>query len=355
MAIKYEQFKDGGVKYFLLKLKSKIESLLADKVDKTTEATDTELGLVKTNSLQNVTLDEDGKLKVGGRLGQMATGTGLFAPNDREPRNVNDYSFVITEAKGVDFATSKSLGVITGSNITLKKSASAGSTTYEVANNYANRIICSTLVGGYVALNEDWAKQNQLAKVLSVQINGADYTPNSDANSSANNIVITTETSANPDSATSTIRAYGSFGLNGYSNFVVGQNVSVGGNGTGAQAVIGASSLSKSNWSIVVGNGCYNAQSRSAVFGTNNINMKQNALLAGQGHDSTNGSNCVSAVGKFSNITANTLFAVGNGTSHVARKNAFEVLVDGVVLTSPNGTRYKVSVDDSGNLTTTAM
>lgn len=337
----------------LSRIWNRITSLLNTKIDKTTQATETELGLVKLNPNESVTLNSNGQLDVGGRLGQDPVTTGIFAPKSIIPRNVNDYSFMVTEANGLDFATSKSFGVVTGSNITLKKSAPAGSTTYEVANNYANRIVCSALVGGYVALNEDWAKQNQVAKVLSVTINGASYTPDSSANSSANNIVITTETSANPDSATTTLRGYGAFG--GFSNLAVGQNVAVGEGGTGAQAVIGASCKTKANWSLVVGNGCYNEQSRSAVFGTNNINKKQNALLAGQGHDSTNGTNCVSAVGKFSSITAETIFAVGNGLSHTSRSNAFEVLSDGIVLKSPNGTRYKVSVDNTGTLTTTAL
>lgn len=39
-----------------------------------------------------------------------------------------------------------------------------------------------------------------------------------------------------------------------------------------------------------------------------------------------------------------------------ADNNAFEVTSDGaVVLKSPNGTRWKIAVDDSGNLTTTAL
>lgn len=355
MAIEYETFKDGGLKYLLLKLKAELTTLLNGKTDKTQLATDTEAGLIKLNPNESVTLNASGQLDVGGRLGQMATTTGIFSPKSIVPRNVSNYSFMVTEANGLDFNSAKSFGVITGSNITLKKSAAAGATTYEVANNYANRIVCSALVGGYIALNEDWAKANQCAKVSSVQINGAAYTPDSSANSSANNIIITTETSANPTSSTTTIRGYGAFGPNGYSNLAVGQNVSIGASGTGAAAVIGASCRTSGNWSLVVGNGHYNDQSRNAVFGTNNISRKQNSLLAGQGHDSTNGNNCVAAVGKWSSITSGTLFAVGNGTSHTARLNAFEVLSDGIVLRSTGGTRYKITVDDAGNLTTTAM
>lgn len=337
---------DTGLSRFWDKVKAWIASLVA---------TDSDYGMVKLNPDESVNLNDDGQLDIGGRLGQDPTTTGIFSPKSIVPRLVEDYSLMITEANGLDFAMKKSLGVVTGSNITLKASAPAGSTTYQVANNYANRIICSALVGGYVALNEDWAKANQVVKVVSVQINGADYVPDSSANSSANNIIITTEASANPSSATSTLRGYGAFPSGGYSNLAIGQNVSIGSNTTGASAVIGASCRTSGNWCLVAGNGHYNDAARSAVFGTNNINRKQNSFLAGQGHDSTNGPAPTAAVGKFSNITASTLFAVGNGTSHTARKNAFEVVADGIVLTSPNGARYKVSVDNTGTLTTTAI
>lgn len=307
------------------------------------------------DTAQSIDINEYGQLDIGGRLGQDPTTTGIFSPKSIVPRLVDDYSLMITEANGFDFAMKKSLGVVTGSNITLKTSAPAGSTTYQVANNYANRIVCSALVGGYVALNEDWAKANQVAKVSSVQINGADYVPNSSANSSTANIVITTETSANPNTATTTIRGYGAFPAGGYSNLAIGQNVSIGANTTGASAVIGSSCRTSGNWCLVAGNGHYNDAARSAVFGTNNINRKQNAFLAGQGHDSTSAPVAVGAVGRFSNLTAQTLFAVGNGTSHTARKNAFEVQAGGIVLLSPNGARWLIKVDNEGNLSTEAL
>lgn len=48
--------------------------------------------------------------------------------------------------------------------------------------------------------------------------------------------------------------------------------------------------------------------------------------------------------------------AVGNGTSHTDRSNAFEVTDDsGIVLKSPDASRWKITVDNSGNLTTTAL
>lgn len=51
-----------------------------------------------------------------------------------------------------------------------------------------------------------------------------------------------------------------------------------------------------------------------------------------------------------------TVSQVGNGSSATARSNAFEVTSDGgIVLKSPNGTRYKISVSDSGAINATAI
>lgn len=334
-------------------IKTWIVNKLNGKVNTTDIATDSAYGIVKTNSDESVYLNEDGQLKVGGRLGQFPTTTGIYAPNDRTPRMVNDYAFMITEAKNYAFEATKSFGVLTGAGITCV-SATAGSTTYYVNNNYANRCVCKVLEDGYLALNEDEAKLGNLKKITSVLINGQSFTPDSSANGNASSrIAITVEETVNPNSATTSIRGYAK--QSAFSSLVVGQNVSQGGGG--ASAVIGASLRNDANWCMLVGNGHYNTGSRSAIFGTNNINVgKQNCFIAGQGHDITNGSNGVSALGLFSLVDSNTAFAVGNGTSHTARSNALEVTKDsGVVLKSPNGTRYKITVDNSGNLTTTAL
>ena len=53
MATNYEAFKDGGLKYALMKLKSKLDTLLSNKADKTelpAQATDSTPGLVKINT-----------------------------------------------------------------------------------------------------------------------------------------------------------------------------------------------------------------------------------------------------------------------------------------------------------------
>ena len=54
--------------------------------------------------------------------------------------------------------------------------------------------------------------------------------------------------------------------------------------------------------------------------------------------------------GAWSECTNKTLFAVGNGTSDNDRSNAFEVQSDGIIIKSPNKTKFKISVDDNGNI-----
>lgn len=317
-------------------------------------ATEDDYGMVKVNPDESISLNEQGRLVVGGRLGQFPNG-GVFYPNDSTPTNINPYSFMVSEAKNFSFDATKSLGVVTGTGITCR-SASAGATQYRVVNNYANRLICKVLEGGYLALNEEQAIAGNLAKVLSVQINGADYTPDSSPNktTTANDIVITVDKTVNPSGATTSIRGYAV--NSGFSNLAVGQNVSTGIGGSGASAVIGASCRNSVNWSMVNGQGHYNAGSRSALFGTTHINTKQNVLFGGQGHDSSDGANGVSAFGLWSLIDVNTALAVGNGTSHTARSNAFEVTKDGgIVLKSPDKSRWKVTVDDNGVLTSTKL
>lgn len=100
----------------------------------------------------------------------------------------------------------------------------------------------------------------------------------------------------------------------------------------------------------------YNTGNGNALLGRLHISRKNRWFMAGSGHDNTSGrSEAGAAVGQYSLIDANTIFAVGNGTSHTDRKNAFEVRADGFVLPSPNGTRYLVSVSDTGELTATPI
>lgn len=355
MAIEYEGFKEGGFKYALMKLKSAIETILAGKVDTTTQATDSTLGLVKTNSAESVTLNSDGQLDVGGRLGQFEGTTGVFSPKTIAPALVKDGSFLLTEASGTTLGT-KSLAVSTGSGFQLKIAAAAGATQYEVANTYVNRILCAGAVGGVVALDETSAK-TKTVPITSVQISGASFTPDSSENDAANNIVITVAESLNPSTTlakNTNIRFYADEGSGGFSNLFVGQGV--GGIG-GASVIVGQRVYAKSgNACALIGADIFNQGNGNAVFGRQHISRKNRSFLAGTGHDTTNAkSESVAAMGQWSLIDSSTLFAVGNGANHTTRKNAFEVTANGIVLLSPNGSRWQVSVDDTGNLTTTAL
>lgn len=338
MATNYETFKEGGLKYTLLKLAAKLTALLAEKVDATKQATETELGLVKTNPSESVTLNADGQLDVGGRLGAFGGTTGIFHSKDREPRRVGDFSFLITDAKGMDLNAPRTLALLTGVNLTLNASHAAGSTTYKVTNNYANRIACSVLAnGGYASLSESYAKENQIVKVTSVKINGSNYTPDSSPNSGTP-ITITTEKSANPTSAATQLRVFGAVSA-GYCSEYIGQAV---GGGAGCSLVIGQRVVSPSgNANGIVGADIYNSGNGNGVFGRLHISKKNRWFIAGQGHDNSNGMSEAGAVfGSYADIKSDTAFAVGNGTSHSARSNLFEIKTNGDVYI--NGTKLNV-------------
>lgn len=298
------------------------------------EATDTDLGLIKLNSENGIILNADGQLIILGQWGEK-NGSVYFGKGS-EPSVTGDAGngVLVTEANGLQIGN-KMLSVITGANVNLKVRAAAGATEYQFADNYTNRIILSGFKNGYAALNEAAAKIKTV-KVLSVLRDGQELVPSSEPADSTKNIIVTVEESANPDSEATQIRFYGTSG--GYSNLVVGQGASNGLSNSNS-AVVGQNVRNYANLSIVAGGNNYNAGSRSAIFGTNNINPvsgNQNVFLAGQGHDTTNGSRSVAAVGEYSDIDANTVFAVGNGTNVYPgyRSNAFEVLKDGRVKAS---------------------
>ena len=314
------------------------------------QATETVLGLIKLNPSESITLNSDGQLDVGGRLGQMSGTTGVYSPKSINPASVGNGSFLLTEASGT-YLGAKSLAVNTGTGITLKTAAAAGATQYVVANTYANRIFAASAVGATAALDEASAA-TRYVYVTSVTINGSSFTPDSSANSSTNNIIITTSESVNPNSSISQIRLY--LKGEGFSNLFVGQAVAGAG---GASVLVGQRVYSKSgNACALVGADFYNTGNGNALFGRLHISRKNRWFMSGSGHDNSNGrSEAGAAVGQYSYIDASTIFAVGNGTSHTDRKNAFEVRTDGFVLPSPNGTRYLVSVSDTGALTATAL
>lgn len=313
-------------------------------------ATETIAGTIKLNPSESITLNPDGQLDVGGRLGQSPSSTGVYSPKTISPASVGKGSLLLTEASGTSLG-SKSLGVVTGMGLTLKTAAAAGATQYVVANTYLNRIFCASAVGATVTKDEASAEETYVT-VTSVQINGSSFVPDSSADSSVNNIIITTDKSINPSSSISQIRLY--LKGAGFSNLFVGQ--AVGGAG-GASILVGQRVYAASgNACAMIGADMYNTGNGNAMFGRNHISRKNRSFLAGTGHDTSNArTESVAALGQWSDIDANTLFAVGNGTSATVRSNAFEVLNDGIVLKSPNGTRYKITVSDTGEVTTTAL
>lgn len=351
MADKFINLQQG-----LVAIRNWVRGLLDNKADKTElpgEATDSTLGLVKLNSGQSVGVNEDGQLTVGGRLGQFPTTTGIYAPNNRDPRNVGDYSFLITDALGMDLGTSRAFALVSGLGVTCK-SAAAGSTEYRVTNNYTNRILCKAAENGYISLSEAKSNVERIVPVVSVTINGASFTPDSSANSS-NDIVIKVAETLNPDAATTSVRIFPK--MTSYSTAHIGNGIASWGGGRNFLLGGGVIKDGSGNDNCVVSNGAYVNGNGNGVFGRYHVIRKNRGFFAGQGHDSTNATGeGVSAIGQYSYIDANTLFAVGNGSSHTARLNAFEVLKDGgIVLRSPNGTRYKITVDNSGVLTTAAL
>lgn len=304
------------------------------------------------NPSESVTFNSNGQLDVGGRLGAFGGSTGIFHSKDRAPRNVSDYSFLITDALGMNMSAPRSFAIVTGQGLSLTKSHAAGSTSYTVVNNYANRIMCAGIK--YLSLSEAESKVSQIVPVTSITIGGSAYTPDSAENDSSNPITITVAVSVNPNSAVTAVRGFSGI-LGGYCSEYIGNGT--GGDAGGCCLVIGQSAFNKSgNMNVVIGQYIYNAGNGNAVFGRWHISRKNRWLLVGTGHDNTSGRNeAGAAVGQYSRIDGGTLFAVGNGTSHRERSNAFEVVNDGVVLNSPDGNRWKISVDNSGNVISTAL
>lgn len=310
-------------------------------------------GLANPN--ESVDFNALGQLDIGGRLGAFNGTTGIFHGKDRQPRNVGDYSLLITDALGMEMNANRSFAVASGVGITVKGSQPAGTTTYQVANNYNNRILCSA--AQYIALDEATSKIKKIVPVVSCTIDGQIFTPDSSPDDTTKNIVITLEETINPDSAIASgksIRAFGA--MNGYASAYIGSCVGAGTGG--ANFILGQGVYSKTgNMNVVLGQYHYNQGNGNTLLGRWHVSKKNRWLLAGTGHDNSNGlSEAGTAVGAFSDIKANTLFAVGNGTSATARKNAFEVVNDGIIIPSSTGNKYfKIQVDDTGTISATEV
>lgn len=322
------------------KIKSYFTPLLDAKVNNTDYATDSTYGIVKTDSSKNISLNADGQLEIGGRIGQFEGTTGLFAPNDREPRMVGNYDLLITDVKGAQMTNSRSFAVVSGGNITIK-SAAPGTTEYHVSNTYVNRIRCKVLEGGFAAKDEATSGAEQVIPVVSVTIGGEPYTVSSAPDDPTQDIIITTERTLNPDDAITRIRAVGT--MDSYSTAHIGNGIASLG---GGRCLLLGSTITKDgqgNECGVVASDTYVYGNGSAVFGRYHILNKNRAFLAGVGHDTTNGrGEGLAAVGQYSLLDGNTLFAVGNGTNATNRLNAFEVTVE-------NGGTAKVNFIEANN------
>ena len=328
------------------------DGVLSADATEVNKAADDTLGTIKLNSAEGITLNSDDQLEVNGRLGQTSSG-GLYSPKDANPTQVGGYSLLQTDAKSLSIG-SRTYAIMGGNNITLKTSYPAGTTEYRVANNYANRISAMSYKNGQATLNNDTAGQYTV-KITNVAFaNGDPIDAYSGTNPDHGDIVITTESSVNPDSATNKIRVYGT----NTSTDVLNIGQCNGGKG-GKVLEVGMHLTGDGNQVMVFGNGCYSNANNSGALGRYNINKKQGAFLLGEGHNSSNGSNGVSAVGLWSDITTNTAFAVGVGTSDTVRKNAFEVTSDGGIIvpssTSGSTKKFKITVDDSGTISATEV
>lgn len=351
MADKFLNF--TGLSYF----KNKIMALLNDKADKTelpSEATDTTLGLIKTDTSQSISLNSDGQLEVGGRLGQFTNG-GVYYPTTIEPTNVGGSTFMLTDgAKNLSLGA-RHFGIMAGVSLTCK-SAAIGSTQYRLSNNQSNRFACFACRGGRIALDQTDATNNGTALMTDISFaNGDPIRAYFGPTESSNDIIITVDRTVNPSAKTTKLRMYGT--STSTDVIIVGQ-----GNGaSGGKAIsLGQACHAGGNQCIAFGNSSLSLANNSVALGHTHLVDKQFCFAAGQGHDFTNGSNGAGAVGIASEISSDTAFAVGNGVfnsnGNITRSNALEVLKDGsIVLKSPNGTRFKISVDDTGKISATAI
>ena len=317
-------------------------------------ATDNDYGLVKINSLMSIYLDENGQLVVGGRLGQFPNG-GVFYPDTIEPTLVGPSTFMMTDGAKYLSLGGRTFGIMAGVNLTCK-SAAAGTTQYRLSNNQSNRFACFACRGGRLAIDQTDATENGTALMTDISFaNGNPISAYFGPTESGNDIIITVDRTVNPSASTTKLRMYGT--STSTDVIIVGQ-----GNGaSGGKAIsLGQACHAGGNQCIAFGNSSLSLANNSVALGHTQLVNKQFCFAAGQGHDFTNASNGSAAVGIASLMDGNTLFAVGNGifnaNGNITRSNAFEVTNDGgIVLKSPNGTRYKITVDDSGNLTTTAL
>ena len=328
--------------------------LIGNVVQFTDIATETALGLIKLNPNESVNVNANGQLTVGGRLGQFPNG-GVFYPTTIEPTLVGPSTFMMTDGAKYLSLGGRTFGIMAGVNLTCK-SAAAGTTQYRLSNNQSNRFACFACRGGRLAIDQTDATENGTALMTDISFaNGNPISAYFGPTESSNDIIITVDRTVNPNASTTKLRMYGT--STSTDVIIAGQ-----GNGaSGGKAIsLGQACHAGGNQCIAFGNSALSLANNSVALGHTQLVNKQFCFAAGQGHDFTNGSNGAGAVGIASEISSDTAFAVGNGVfnsnGNITRSNAFEVKTDGsIVLKSPNGTKYKIAVDDSGNISTTAV
>ena len=282
------------------------------------------------NPNQSITINEDGQLEVGGRLGQYPDG-GVFYPTTIEPTLVDTSTFMITDGAKYLSLGPRTFGIMAGVNLTCKSTA-AGATQYRLSNNQTNRFACFACRGGRLAIDQTDATENGTALMTDISFaNGDPISAYFGPTESNNDIIITVDRTVNPSASTTKLRLYGTSTSSDV--IIVGQ-----GNGaSGGKAIsLGQACHAGGNQCIAFGNSSLSLANNSVALGHTHLVNKQFCFAAGQGHDFTNGSNGAGAVGICSEISSDTAFAVGNGVfnsnGNITRSNALEVKNDGSIV-----------------------
>ena len=271
------------------------------------------------------------KLSLGGaEIWGKSANNGVYFPLNLDSTNINDGSIVIgmqANAGGVPniVSTLYSNFIIMSGNSVAITSASAGATSYSIAN-----------ASGW-ALGDGSVEYAKQLLFYSQKTAGA-QSPTS-ASLSGTTLTLTFASSLNP-TATASYLWYGSKSQNAGA-VLIGAGISANSQSSYSQGnrvvnngsyslTIGQNMLNSGGASIVAGLRANNSGAGSAVFGDRNVNVAKYALIAGQGHNTTQyGSDTVAAVGKYSSVSTDTAFVVGNGTDDSTRSNAFVVHSDG--------------------------
>ena len=241
----------------------------------------------------------------------------------------------------------------------LKAGKEAGSTKFEISNTFANRFVCAIARNGYATINQSTAGDLMVHVTAVYLANDPDKTPlipYSGATESRKNIIIETDAPLSESESISTLRLYGAMTFD--SCLHIGQGNGTGGiTGKGKLLQVGQSLLALEGNSAIIGNSIFSSTNKNILVGAYHINTVIGACLTGTGHDTSNGTkNGLAAHGEYSKINEKTVFALGNGASNTDRSNIFEITDDdgvtGVIMKSPNGSNYKLKVDDNGVITT---